>query len=173
VVDELDRCRPTYAIEFLEVLKHLFNIKGLAGLHVEDWKQLSCPARALFGGDLDTEEYFCKFVSRKVPLPSLGVLELKVLTQKLWHWLFLSEVFYPCKRFTCAPRRDELRDIPVAILYGLGIRKPRQIEEIFRVLAHYCLIERQNGDGSQFIEIYIINFLLDIQMDSSELFDEL
>ena len=29
IIDELDRCRPTYAIEFLERIKHLLDIEGL------------------------------------------------------------------------------------------------------------------------------------------------
>mgnify|MGYP000287323824 CR=1 FL=1 len=29
IIDELDRCRPTYAIEFLETIKHFFDIDGL------------------------------------------------------------------------------------------------------------------------------------------------
>jgi predicted KAP-like P-loop ATPase len=28
-VDELDRCRPDYAISYLETIKHIFDIKGL------------------------------------------------------------------------------------------------------------------------------------------------
>ncbi|WP_419182173.1 P-loop NTPase fold protein [Pantoea ananatis] len=28
-VDELDRCRPTYAIEMLETIKHLFSIENV------------------------------------------------------------------------------------------------------------------------------------------------
>jgi len=29
IIDELDRCKPNYAIEFLETIKHFFDIKGL------------------------------------------------------------------------------------------------------------------------------------------------
>src|SRR4051794_22948003 len=30
MVDELDRCRPNYAVEYLETIKHVFDIHGLA-----------------------------------------------------------------------------------------------------------------------------------------------
>ncbi len=30
LIDELDRCRPTYAIDFLETIKHLFNLENTA-----------------------------------------------------------------------------------------------------------------------------------------------
>ena len=36
VIDELDRCRPTYAVKLLEERKHLFDVEGLVfifGLH--------------------------------------------------------------------------------------------------------------------------------------------
>ena len=38
VIDELDRCRPTYAIKLLEEIKHLFDVPGLVfifGMHSE------------------------------------------------------------------------------------------------------------------------------------------
>lgn len=40
LVDELDRCRPTYAIELLERIKHLLNIEGLVFILAIDKIQL-------------------------------------------------------------------------------------------------------------------------------------
>lgn len=29
IIDELDRCRPDYAIELLEIIKHIFDVKNI------------------------------------------------------------------------------------------------------------------------------------------------
>jgi len=52
LIDELDRCRPDYAISCLETIKHVFDIKGLVFILAIDRGQLECSAKAAFGGDL-------------------------------------------------------------------------------------------------------------------------
>ena len=48
-VDELDRCRPDYAINYLETIKHVFDVHGLVFVLAVDYEQLECSAKALFG----------------------------------------------------------------------------------------------------------------------------
>jgi hypothetical protein len=174
VVDELDRCRPTYAIEFLEALKHFLNVKGIAVLIAVDWDQLSSTARALFGGDLVIEEYFRKFVSRKVPLPAPDPQALQKLISKLWNRLFSSEELTVRGRFSCSPSLEHLGDIPVDILMALGVHKPRQIETIFGILAHFCLVETQPFSGSKAIgrNFIPVLFLLGLLVDSPDRFEQ-
>lgn len=50
-IDELDRCRPTYAIELLEVVKHFYSIKNVAFSLAIDRTQLSHAIRAVYGND--------------------------------------------------------------------------------------------------------------------------
>lgn len=69
MVDELDRCRPDYAISYLETIKHVFDVRGMTFVLAVDRRQLECSAKAAFGADLDFPEYFRKFVQREVPLP--------------------------------------------------------------------------------------------------------
>lgn len=69
LVDELDRCRPDYAISYLETIKHVFDIHGIVFILSVDRKQLECSAKASFGADLDFPEYYRKFVQREVTLP--------------------------------------------------------------------------------------------------------
>jgi len=49
VVDELDRCRPPYALELLEKIKHLFSVEGLVFVLAIDRQQLGESVRCLYG----------------------------------------------------------------------------------------------------------------------------
>lgn len=68
VVDELDRCLPTYSIKVLERLHHIFN--GLDNVIVivsMDKSQLEHSIKAIYG-DIDVDVYLRKFISFKVSL---------------------------------------------------------------------------------------------------------
>ncbi|QEY15251.1 hypothetical protein D0C16_04225 [Cellvibrio sp. KY-GH-1] len=61
MVDELDRCRPTYAIELLESVKHLFAIRGIFFIVATDTKQLSHSIKAVYGEGFDSISYLKRF----------------------------------------------------------------------------------------------------------------
>src|SRR5262249_46073278 len=56
-VDELDRCRPDYAVEFLEVAKHLFSVEGMVFVLAINAAQLANAIRSLYGEKFDAERY--------------------------------------------------------------------------------------------------------------------
>uniref|UniRef100_UPI004057C3D8 KAP family P-loop NTPase fold protein n=1 Tax=Candidatus Electrothrix sp. TaxID=2170559 RepID=UPI004057C3D8 len=61
-VDELDRCRPTYAIELLERIKHLFNIEKLIFVLSTDINQLSHSVCAVYGSKFEARKYLQRFI---------------------------------------------------------------------------------------------------------------
>lgn len=61
-IDELDRCRPTYAIELLERIKHLFSIPGLTFILSTDTTQLEHSIRAVYGNGFDARKYLQRFI---------------------------------------------------------------------------------------------------------------
>lgn len=69
IIDELDRCRPTYAIEFLETIKHLFSVPGVVFVLGIDRKQLATSASAVFGQALDGDAYLRRFIDFDCSLP--------------------------------------------------------------------------------------------------------
>lgn len=69
-VDELDRCRPTYAIELLERIKHLLDIEGLVFVLALDKMQLAHSVKAVYGADFDALGYLKRFIDIEFSLPS-------------------------------------------------------------------------------------------------------
>lgn len=61
-VDELDRCRPTYAIQLLERIKHLFDQAGVVFVLSLDREQLCHSIRAVYGEGLDAAGYLRRFI---------------------------------------------------------------------------------------------------------------
>lgn len=69
IVDELDRCKPTYAIEVLERIKHIFSVKGVAFVLVLNRDQLSESIRWVYGSGVDAQNYLQKFIDVECGLP--------------------------------------------------------------------------------------------------------
>ncbi len=68
-IDELDRCRPDYAIKALEIIKHFFDIDKLIFVLAVDKEQLKNTVKVLYGMNADTDCYLKKFVDVEYLLP--------------------------------------------------------------------------------------------------------
>ena len=69
VIDELDRCRPSYAVEHLEVAKHLFAVDGIVFVLAVNRSELAHSIKALYGGDFDALGYLRRFFDVDFRLP--------------------------------------------------------------------------------------------------------
>lgn len=68
VIDELDRCRPLFALGLLERIKHFYsvpNVHFVLGVHLG---QLSSSVRVTYGADIDAQIYLQKFIHLTMPL---------------------------------------------------------------------------------------------------------
>jgi hypothetical protein len=68
-IDELDRCRPNFAISLLEGIKHIFDIKGVCFVFSTNLEQLSHSVKALYGQDFDARGYLKRFFNVESSLP--------------------------------------------------------------------------------------------------------
>lgn len=129
-IDELDRCRPDYAITYLETIKHVFDVHGLIFVLAVDYEQLGCSARALFGHDLDFAEYFRKFVQRSFSLPEPDATSLRALAE---HYA-VQFIERENKRVSLMGTSDRIRNI-IELITAIRMN-PRQIQEMFRIVGH-------------------------------------
>lgn len=75
LIDELDRCRPTYAIQLLERIKHLFEVPGVVFFIAVDRLQLQECVRILYGRDVSVSGYLRRFFDFEYRLPPVNMTE--------------------------------------------------------------------------------------------------
>lgn len=68
-IDELDRCRPDYAIRLLEGIKHLFGVPGLHFIVATNLTELAHSVRAVYGTGFSAERYLKRFFDMEYSLP--------------------------------------------------------------------------------------------------------
>jgi hypothetical protein len=72
VIDELDRCRPDYALSMLEIIKHFFDVSNVHFILGVNLAELENMARARYGEKLDARNYIGKFVKVNIRLPEFS-----------------------------------------------------------------------------------------------------
>ena len=103
-IDELDRCRPTFAIELLERVKHLFHVDGIKFIISTDSTQLVHSIQGVYGANFDSHSYLRRFSDETFTLPNPDSIQfarscLSSLEQGNWTnnfadgYLFPDEVF--------------------------------------------------------------------------------
>ncbi|MEC7784450.1 MAG: P-loop NTPase fold protein [Bacteroidota bacterium] len=69
-IDELDRCRPDYAVRVLERIKHLFSVPGIVFVLSIDKEQLGHAVCGYYGSDnINAPEYLKRFIDLEFNIP--------------------------------------------------------------------------------------------------------
>ncbi len=145
LVDELDRCRPDYAISYLETIKHIFDAEGATFLLAADRQQLENSAKAAFGSDLDFDEYYRKFIHREVTLPEISASNYEKIASKYVAYYLEGEGSRHC--YLNMEEYDTKRDLS-KLIEALKLT-PRQIQEAFRILGHICETPKDHDQSTQ------------------------
>ena len=68
IIDELDRCRPTFAIELLERVKHIFDTPNIVFVFGINREELTKSLRSVYG-EIEAGEYLRRFFDMEFVLP--------------------------------------------------------------------------------------------------------
>ena len=79
VIDELDRCRPTFAIELMERVKHIFDVPNLLFVFGINRDEMENFLQSIYGG-IDADTYLRRFFDLELNLPPP---DMKVFTREL------------------------------------------------------------------------------------------
>jgi len=68
-VDELDRCRPDFAVSMLESIKHIFDVENVQFVLVTNSTQLRASINHCYGEAIEAQRYLDKFIAFSFRLP--------------------------------------------------------------------------------------------------------
>ena len=167
LVDELDRCRPDYAISYLETVKHLFDCQGAVFLIAADRHQLKCSAKSAYGEDLNFDEYYRKFIHREATLPAMSAQSCRMITEEYVETYFTNNGERSC--------RMNIRESTKAIVELIEAFKPtfRQIQEIFRIVGHLSETSTDQNGGIDYGTGFIIVLMSLLKVNAPAMFDRL
>ena len=69
IIDELDRCKPSFSVEVLEKIKHLFSVPNVAFVLVMHQEQLEEAIKCVYGNNIDAHTYLQKFIDLETSIP--------------------------------------------------------------------------------------------------------
>lgn len=67
-IDELDRCRPSFAIDMLEIIKHTFDVENVSFVLITNTQQLKASINHCYGQAVDAQRYLDKFIAFRFEL---------------------------------------------------------------------------------------------------------
>ncbi|WP_082791961.1 P-loop NTPase fold protein [Aeromonas enteropelogenes] len=75
LIDELDRCRPSYAVEMLETIKHIFDVSSVVFVLATDTEQLQHAIKVIYGEGFDAQSYLRRFFNRRFTMKEMPKAE--------------------------------------------------------------------------------------------------
>lgn len=94
-IDELDRCKPDFAIKTLEIIKHYFDIKNIVFIFCVDAEQLAYSISTMYGANMDSCGYLRRFFDINIKIPSPDrYIYIKNILEHLPLENFLDADFY-------------------------------------------------------------------------------
>lgn len=68
-VDELDRCKPTFAVNLIERIKHYFDVPNIVFVLLLNKEQLENAVQGVYGSNTDASKYLDKFINFYFKMP--------------------------------------------------------------------------------------------------------
>ena len=106
-VDELDRCRPSFALEMLERLKHYFNDDRIIFVVSINKEQLTHTISNYYGEGFDSTGYLNKFFDLEANLPTLQTYDTEIQVDNQDHYV-LKSISNALVKYYKLSRRDFL-----------------------------------------------------------------
>lgn len=144
-IDELDRCRPDFAIELLERIKHYFTNDKITFVFSVNLNQLQHTVKKIYGNEFDGYRYLDRFFDLKISLPDTD-----------------EHKFLNCVNFKAENRVTD-RVVKASIyMCNLSLREQIKFMQKVQLVQERC--ERNEMIGSEISHSFIVYILIPIMI---------
>lgn len=164
-IDELDRCRPTFAIEMLERIKHLFDVPNIVFVLSVDKSQLEASTAAVYGEKINAPEYLRRFIDLEYGIP---MVQSKKFTKTLLTRFELDEEFAKRKGQQSQHDKDNFVNAftELADIHSMSLRARE------RCIARLCVVIEQTPPD-HYLDPFLVAFLMVLRIKHTSLFNRL
>jgi len=159
-IDELDRCRPTYSVELLERIKHLFDVDQIVFVLAINRNQLGKSIQGVYGASFDGFNYLRRFIDMDYRLATPDVASY---VEKRMHHKDIVD--YMSDR---QGGRDELRS-GAQVLAALVERFSYSLRDIDQLVMRFKLVLR-SVERQQYLDLDLMLCLLVLRTEGPELY---
>ncbi|MFI8555455.1 P-loop NTPase fold protein [Psychrobacter sp. NPDC077938] len=170
LIDELDRCRPDFAVMMLETIKHVFDVKNVQIILITNAEQLKATIKHSYGSETNSRDYLYKFFKYQINLPtSIKDIEGRSIENNV---TYFKATVQASKVIPQEFKDNEfIYEIPTFLdLSELSLRK---IEQTVRCIETLIIFEDKEQSKSQIVEQILMVFLSFVYMIDEEIFQEI
>ena len=170
LIDELDRCRPDFAVMMLETIKHVFDVENVQIILITNAEQLKATIKHSYGSETNSHDYLYKFFKYQINLPTAAKdTEGRSVENNV---TYFRTVVQASKVIRQEFKDNEfIYEIPTFLDVGkLSLRK---IEQTVRCIETLIIFEDKEQSKSQIVEQILMVFLSFVYMMDEGIFKEI
>ena len=153
IVDELDRCRPTFAIELLERIKHVFEVPNMVFVVGINRDELCKSIRSVYG-EIDANTYLQRFFHADLTMPEVSVRN---------YVEYVLEYYFPGYSGVFNRRLDKF----TIFLYTIAQNGNLPLRDLEHYIRHLYLIGNRKDDQTSFLLMFV---MIMVKMKRPELY---
>ncbi len=165
IIDELDRCRPDFAVQVLEKIKHLFSVNNIVFVLGIDKRQIGSSISALYGPTIDIDGYLNRFIDLDyyLPKPDKKPFVMSVLGRHNLEAWFRSRQRYPRLKF----EESSITDLFTLLAQHFDLT----LREIEQIISQLVIIFRLTPEN-QHLHPGLLCFLLVLRKKDRATYDD-
>ena len=159
-IDELDRCRPTYAVKLLERVQHFFDNNKITFIFSVNLYELKNTIQKLYGSSFDGDRYLDRFFYSIISLPDANYTSENIQGMSSDEKMYLKYCDEITQKFNFSLREENHFTSMIDIT---GV-KNRFLSSNYHADVF--------GNGNEIIDFFIIPYLIALKMVDSDQFND-